>query len=382
MTEHAPDAGRPELVAVIRREIERDGPIPFARFMERALYEPELGYYASRSDRATRTGDFLTAPELHPIFGHALARQLHEMWQRLREPDEFGLLDYGAGTGALAVSLVDGLAAMQSPLRDRLRYEPIEVGARAESVAARLAALGVARPETGRARVVGCVIANEFLDALPVHVVVQRGDRLREVLVAWQDGRFVEVQAEPSTPELGRWFEDAGVELVDGQRAEVNLAVARWIGEVERTLERGYVLVIDYGAEPHELYGPARRTGTLRAFAAHRVSSDPLSGIGERDLTAHVDIGALERSAATAGLAVLGRTSQAEFLVGCGLEELLVEAQASLPEQWEPRLLLRSVVRRLLDPRHLGGYFVSVLGRGVPTDPPLSGLAFRLPARG
>ncbi|HSH22223.1 MAG TPA: SAM-dependent methyltransferase [Candidatus Caenarcaniphilales bacterium] len=376
--------GRPELVAALRREIERDGPITFARFMQRALYEPGLGYYATSGTRPTRQGDFLTAPELHPLFGHAVAHQIDEMWQRLDESDEFVVREYGAGSGALALAVLEELARMRSRLLERVRYEPIEVADRSSAIRDRLSAAGFGRvveaPSVGQ-RFVGCVLANEFLDALPVHRVVQRDGELRELYVEWRDGRFAETEGRLSTPELAAWFAERGIELADGQRAEANLALTGWIGEVAAALEAGYVLAIDYGAEPAALFAPSRASGTIRAFRGQRVSGDPYGGVGEQDVTAHVDLDALRRSAVDAGMDVLGTTTQAEFLIGCGLEQLMAAEQQSLPEEWQPRLLLRAAVGRLLDPRQMGGYAVVVLGRGVSATPPLRGLAFQLPMR-
>lgn len=378
------DAGVPDLVAELRAEIERDGPITFARFMQRALYEPGLGYYATSVRRPTRAGDFLTAPELHPIFGHALARQMHELWMHLGEPEQFVLREYGAGTGSLGLAIADGLLQMSSPLGDRLRYQPVELPAQLGLIEGRFAEAGRAdlleRYEPGRP-LVGCVLANEFVDALPVHRVEWLGGSLGELYVTWQDGRFADVRGEQSVPELEGWFAGSGVQPAEGQRAEVNLAMVDWLRGVGHELERGYLLAIDYGAPARDLYGPSRHSGTLRAFRGQQVSSDVLGGAGRRDMTAHVDLDALEREAIAAGLDVLGRTTQAEFLVGCGLEELLEGARERAAEDWEELTLLRSAVRRLLDPRQLGGYAVVVAGRGVSIDPPLSGLSYRLPAR-
>jgi SAM-dependent MidA family methyltransferase len=344
------DPGVPELVARIRAEIDERGPITFARFMQRALYEPGLGYYATSAERTTRAGDFLTAPELHPIFGRVVARQLDEMWRRLGEPPDFVVREYGAGRGTLGEALPD-----------QLRYEPVESADRVP-----------AEP------VIGVVLANEFLDALPVHSVEMREGRLHELHVGWSDERFVESVGEPSTPELATWFAEAGVELAEGQRAEVCLAMAGWLAEVAATLERGHVLIIDYAAEPAALYGAQRHGGTLRAFRGHHVGSDVLRGVGRQDITATVDLGALERFARARGFTRLGRTTQAEFLAGCGLEEVLADERERAGEDWTAQLELRSVVGRLLDPRALGGYAVVILGRDVSTEPPLCGLSFRL----
>lgn len=344
------DAGVPDLVSRLRHEIEENGPTTFARFMQRALYEPGLGYYATSRERPTREGDFLTAPELHPIFGRAVAAQVEEMWQRLLEPAEFTVREYGAGRGALA-----------ERLGQRFGYEPVEFGDE--------------RPSTA---IVGVVLANEFLDALPVHRVVVSGGRLRELLVDWSDGRFAESAGEISDPRIAEWFDVRGIALAEGQIAEVNLGMLDWLAEVAATLERGYVLIFDYGLGADELYAPVRATGTIRAIRAHHVGSDVLAGVGRQDLTAHVDLDALEQAARSVGLDVLGRTTQAEFLVGCGLEELLEGERAQAGEEWPAQLELRSTIGRLLDPRQLGGYAVIVLGRGVDNDPSLRGLGYRL----
>src|SRR5512141_1059387 len=189
------DPGEPRLIELIRAEMEARGPMSFARFMEHALYEPGLGYYVTRADRTTRGGDFLTAPELHPIFGHALARQLDEMWRRLGRPERFVLREYGAGTGALYLSILDGLTRIGSGLVDHLDYQPVE------NAASQAAADRPAGP------FIGCLLANEFLDALPVHRVIgQEGGRLAELLVDWRDGRFVEVAGGATDARLSEWF--------------------------------------------------------------------------------------------------------------------------------------------------------------------------------
>jgi SAM-dependent MidA family methyltransferase len=375
------DAGEPELIERLRAEIEAGGPLTFARFMQRALYEPELGYYARSADRPARSGDFLTAPELHPIFGRAVARQLDEMWQLLGRPERFVLREYGAGGGALALSILEELAQPGYVLGQRLRYQPRDLPAQMAAIERRLASVGGAdllESAASDAPLVGCVLANEFIDALPVHRVIRDGGRLREVYVGWREGGFADEHGEPSTDALAQWFADGGIELAEGQRAEVNLAMAEWLTTLAGELERGYVLIIDYGGEPVELYSARRQNGTLRAFRGQHVGGDVLRGVGRQDITAHVDFAALERCAMRAGLRLLGRTTLAEFLLGCGLEGLLAHERERHGQDWEATLLLRSAVGRLLDSRALGGYGVVVLGRDVP-DSALSGLSFRLP---
>jgi SAM-dependent MidA family methyltransferase len=330
----------------------------FARFMERALYEPGLGYYATSGDRATRDGDFLTAPELHPIFGWALARQVDEMWSRLGSPSDFVLREFGAGTGALGASIRDGMARDGSPLAAALHYEPVEIEGR----------IAVGLPSGS---MVGCVLGNELMDALPVHRVVTQGGELCELYVGWMDARFVDVAGELSDQRLRDRLERDPVALPEGHHAEICLAMTDWLGEVAREFERGYVPQADLRSE-------RRATGTLRAFRGHHVSSDVLSGVGRQDISAHVDLDALEMEAEMAGFDVLGRTTQSQFLMGCGLDEIYQAARAEADQDWDSALLLRSALRRMLDPLHLGAYAVVILGKNVDGEPPLRGLAYQV----
>ncbi len=375
----------PELVERIRREIEATGPITFARYMERALLEPGLGYYRRRRPGPGRAGaDFLTAPEMHPVFGRALSRQLHEVWERLDRPDPFVVREHGAGEGALALSVLDGLAADGSPLRDAITWEPVEVER------ARIAAFGDrldAGGHAGRHRAVtagtitGTVLANEVLDALPVHRVEWRDGRLHERLVDWVDDRFTEVLAPPTTPALEARLRAEGIELREAQVAEIALGLDAWMAEVAAGLARGLVLLIDYGHPAAELYGPRRRAGTLAAYVNHRVHDDPFVNVGRQDLTAHVDVTAVERAADAAGLARIGVTTQAEFLAGLGIDELVREVQSDSTATMERYLALRSAVMRLLDPAATGRFRVMAFGRDLPADPPLRGFAWDLADR-
>ena len=375
------------LAARIRVEIGRDGPIPFARFMDLALYDPEGGYYRATAARPGRAGDFLTAPEIHPVFGWALAGLLEDLWRRLGEPRPFVLREHGAGTGTLALAILDRLERTGSALRDALAYDPVEVEPdRLETIEARLTERGEVHrlldPDRRGRPVTGVVLANEVLDALPVHRVRRRGDRLVEVAVGLAGGAFADAEVEPSTPALAARLADEGIELVDGQTAEICLAVDRWVDDAAVGLERGLLLLIDYGAPAIELYDPVRRRdGTLLAYVRHRVSHDPYAHVGRQDLTAHVDVTAVERAAAAAGLSHVATTTQAELLIGLRTEALLREVQEDPTTSLEAYLQLRSSLVRLLDPAAMGRFRVMAFGRGWPDGPPLDGFAFRGPRR-
>ncbi len=253
------------LVGSIRDEIRRDGPMTFARFMERCLYDPVGGYYRSDEARPGRSGDFITAPELHPIFGATLSGLLVEAWERLGRPTPFTVREYGAGTGALAVAMLGALAA--GPLAGAVAYEPVEVDERRlVALRERLAGAGLASAlvvTTDPVRPIdGIVLANEVLDALPVHRVRQRGTRLRELAVGVaDDGSLVEVEIEPTTPALAERLATEAVELTDGQTAEICLALDDWIAAAAAGLARGLLVVIDYGAPAMRALRPGPPAG-------------------------------------------------------------------------------------------------------------------------
>ncbi len=360
-----------ELTSVIRADIESSphGRITFARFMELALYEPQLGYYRQLADRPTDGGDFLTAPEAHPIFGWTIARRIEEMWLELGRPRPFDLVEYGAGSGTLALAVLEGMARHGAEALDAVRYRPEETNAhRLADLRGRFAEAGLADRLTDgdeSVPVTGVLIANEFLDALPVHRFVIRGGRVRELFVTWS-GRFVEVEDDPSTPELERRLADDGLSagrLAEGQIGEISLGLAPWLDEVAARLGRGYVLVIDYGRPAAELYGPRRLAGTLLGYRGHRVVDDPFDAPGRTDLTAHVDFTALQTLAERRGFTAAGLATQQEFLVAAGLEAELQALQASPQTAIEDYLRARSAIVRLLDPRQMGSFRVLTLSR-------------------
>ena len=372
----------------IRAEIRATGPMPFARFMDLALYDPDGGYYRSADARPGRAGDFLTAPELHPIFGATLMTGLHEIWVHLGRPSPFVIREHGAGTGALAVAILD---AIDDPaFRAALRYQPVEVDARrVETFRARLADAGHADAvdDATTEPVEGIVLANEVLDALPVHRLRRRGDRLLELAVDVDgSGAFVEREIEPPTPEPAARLDAEGITVADGQSVEVCLALDAWIAGAAAGLRRGVLLLIDYGHPAGDLYDPVRRRdGTLLAYLQHRAHTDPLAHVGRQDLTAHVDLTAVARAAEAVGLTKLGSTTQAEALMGLGIQERLRAIQADPATTPEAYLLVRAALLRLLDPAAMGRFRVLAFGRDWPTagpdDAPLGLFAFRLPAR-
>lgn len=380
-----------DLAESIRDEIRRDGPVPFARFMARALYEPGHGYYRRPEPGPGPAGDFLTAPEAHPIFGAALGRLVAQAWEALGRPAPFTVSEPGAGTGALALGLLDGLREEGSPLVAAIRYRPLEVEtARLDALRARLGAAGLAGlladdgpPGAGEgadsgadsgAGESGAVIANEVLDALPVHRVVGRPGGLRELFVGLDaTGALAWAEGPPSTPALAERLASEGISLADGQVTEVCLEIDRWLSEATRRLARGIVVLIDYADEPAALHGPARPTGTLRAFARHAVGADPFRHVGRQDLTATVDLAAVRSAAARLGLTPLGETTAGELLAAAG-DGLAARHLRGEGATLGGALALRSALARLLDPRGLGGFRVLAFGRAMPAGAALGAL--------
>ena len=378
-----PQAGAdPALRDVLRDEILAGGPITFARFMERALYEPGHGYYMAPEARPGRAGDFLTSPEAHWLFGRTIARQVAECWERLERPSPFTIREYGAGRGALAAPLLAGMRDEAPDAYAAVRYEAVEANPhRLADLRDRLVGDGLAGalgemperpPSAGATGLEGVVLANEFLDALPVHRVERRRGELVEIGVGWRDGRFVDAPMPPS-PGLAEYLRRVGAVLDEGQQTEVNLGIRAWLERLGDELARGWVFAIDYGLPAAELHAARRPRGTLKGVAAQHVETDPYAAVGRQDLTAHVDLTELELAARDAGFEMVGRTSQGRFLVALGLGDLLVAAQARAGSVTEA-LETRSAAMWLLDPRRTGGFEVTVLARGVRADRPLRGL--------
>jgi SAM-dependent MidA family methyltransferase len=387
-TRHPPPAtGTPALVAAIRADIAAaGGRIPFARFMELALYHPQWGYYLASQRRPGREGDFLTAPETHPFFGIALARQVAECWNRLGRPDPFVVREYGAGSGVLAWDIVAGLAAEAPVCRAALEYRLIEPNrhrlqqALAAFAAENLAGVVHAEPITENAApepIAGVVLANEVADAFGVHRLLWRGGRLREEWVVWRDDRFAAEEGNLSpaaaAAEPEGMLRQHGIALAEGDRIEISPAAAAWFAGAARGLRRGYALVIDYGYPAPELYAAHRLAGTVRAYRGHTASDDPFAHVGEQDLTAHVDFSALRRAGEAEGLVFAGQTTQGAFLASLEMGDLLValgrDPATTLPEY----LAAQAATVSLIDPGGMGRFGVLMMARNAPVSPPLRG---------
>ena len=394
VSEAEDEPGDPLLVAATRAELDAaGGRLSFARFMELALYHPERGYYLSSERRPGRGGDFLTAPETHPFFGMALARQVAECWERLGRPQPFTVREYGAGVGGLAYDLIAGLSEEAPEAAAVLCYRLVEPNPhrRAEALAA-MAEVGLDRmvtaeewPGDGAAEpIVGIALANEVADAFPVHRLLWRDGELRERYVVWREGGFAEEEGELSPEALvsapDEMLAAAGVTLRDGDAIEISPAAAAWFAGVGRGLARGYAIVIDYGYEARELYRGHRLAGTVRAYRRHTVTDNPFRHVGRQDLTAHVDFTALRRAGEAVGLTFAGFTTQGAFLASLGLGDFLVQLQADPATTAAEYVATQAAVLRLIDPGGMGRFGVLIMARDAPVRPPLRGFGVAPPA--
>ncbi len=353
----------------IIQRIGDEGGIPFREFMAMALYEPGLGYYCARREKMGRQGDYLTSPEVGPLFGAMLGRQLLAMWTALDRPAHFQVVEAGAGTGALCLDILRWTRRAAPDFSTALTYTIVEASpALRERQEETLLSAGLASSVQWRdslpQTVNGCIFSNELLDAMPVHRVAVQDARLYEVFVTWDGAAFREELREPSTPEIEDYFERLGVRLPDGCRAEVNLEAVRWVRQAAEALSQGFLLTIDYGHEAPELYAPWRKDGTLMCFYRHNPSTDPYVRLGRQDITAHVDFTSIRRAGEEGGLSTLGLLTQCEFLLDLGIREAMAppgEGDAGLEDYYARR---RQALE-LIDPAGLGRIKVLIQYKGL-----------------
>jgi len=360
-------AASQELSRRIAKRIEAAGGwLPFFDFMDMALHLPGLGYYAGGSLKFGEAGDFVTAPELTPLFGQALTAQVVEVLAAIPNPS---ILEVGAGSGKLAADL---LLALEARGALPVRYAILELSG--ELRARQQATLTANAPHlAGRVvwlnnlpeKFVGCVIANELLDAFPTHAVAWRhGERggLMERGVVQTDRGFGWAER----PAQGALAEAMAAFPVEAPfEGEISLAARAWVAEWGQRLEQGALLLIDYGLPRHELYHPQRHRGTLRCHYRQRAHDNFFWWPGLSDITSHVDFTAVAEAGFEAGLDVLGYTNQAGFLINCGIGELLARRQAAGGKQ---ALSASGAVKVLLAPGEMGELFkVIALGRGIAT---------------
>ncbi len=354
----------------IRNDIAQNGGwISFARYMEQALYAPSLGYYTAGAHKFGEAGDFITAPELSPLFGRTVARQVAEIMAHSTPC----ILELGAGSGKLATDMLAELEHLGN-LPDS--YSILEVSADLRErqqtlIRERLPHLlnRVFWLDALPVKFSGAIVANEVFDALPVHLVHWQDSAITERGVSLNDNNFV--WQERAICDTALLEAAQKISVPDGYASEICLAAHGLINSLAQRLEQGAMLFIDYGFGARELYHPQRSSGTLMCHYRHHAHDDPFFLPGLQDITAHVSFTDIAECGIDAGLELLGYTSQAFFLINSGITELLKDTS---PENLRDYLPLSAQMQKLTSPAEMGELF-KVIALGKDIDTPLQGFA-------
>jgi SAM-dependent MidA family methyltransferase len=369
------------LLAIIKEEIKQQGPLSFARFMSLSLYHESLGYYCSDAFRIGKQGDFTTAPELSPLFARCLAKQCLQL---LPDIENAVILELGAGSGRMAGDLLTTLDKANClpshyyiyEISPALRHQQRTfLEANFPQFLTRVSwldSLDRAKPLNG------VIIANEVLDALPFHCIRFGNNRIQERCVDWNNDQLVWTltSAKGDLEKAASHLQETYA-LSDGYESEINLQYASLIQSLNNVLNKGVILFSDYGYGQREYYHPERNRGTLTCFYQHQHHDNPLLMPGQQDMTAHVDFTRIIEAASEAGMSLLGYTTQAAFLLSCGLLDMAAEEESSLDEV--DRFKVHQAIKVLTMPTEMGER-IKIMGLGKNVD--LGGLVgFRLQDR-
>jgi SAM-dependent MidA family methyltransferase len=374
------------LRAKIEAETRERGPIPFSRYMELCLYDPELGYYSRPAEKFGRAGDFYTSSDVHAVFGRLLARQLEEMWRVLDSPEQIEVLELGPGRGLFARDVLDWSEKKFPDFFRSVRYTLVERSpALRQTLKARLSQhlssgrASIADTDTfGRSvralstEVPSVVVTNEFFDALPVEVLSAEGSLRIDV----EDGRFVEKWVPASAAELD-FLDRYGVHPERGERTEICFQALTQMEALAEVVHRGFLILVDYGYTREEQLA-GRHLGTVMTYRQHTASSNPYQAPGQQDITAHVNFTALAAVAEQHGVQTYSLLTQSQFLMGIGEENQFADAfeECRLPQE---RAKVALQLKHLVTPAGMGETFqVLVASKGVDTalTGQLRGLSF------
>lgn len=358
------------LFSLIREQIQQKGALPFVDFMQQALYNPFYGYYSAGLQKFGSQGDFITAPELTPLFGYTVANQCQQILSQINEPL---LFEFGAGSGKLCVALLQQLERLNCLPHQYLILEvSSDLKQRQQSFIREKIPHLFPRitwldrwPEKPFK---GIVIANEVLDAMPVHRFLHTEEGLLESYVILDEQmQLTEIFKPCQNQRLLKYIEEVFPHELHPYQSEANLFVDDWIKQCALMLEQGVMFLIDYGFPRHEYYHPDRNTGTLMCHHRHLAHSNPFIHVGEQDITAHVDFTHIAEAGSRAGFHIAGYTNQASFLLANGLLSLLGE----LNDEFH-RVQASQAVKQLIQPSEMGELF-KVIGLSKNIDMPLHG---------
>ena len=363
------------LQALICEEIDRQGGvISFGRYMGMALYMPGLGYYAAGAQKFGAGGDFVTAPELSPLFSQCLAQQCRQVLDEISQGD---ILELGAGSGIMAADI---LAELERQQRMPAHYFILELSAelkhrQQQTLQEKVPDLldRVVWLDSLPQNFSGVVLANEVLDAMPVTCFEKREDTLLERGVTYEGDvlLWAERPADTALTQAVLDCEQTGWMLP--YQSEINLALTAWFETVYKSIQQAVVILIDYGYPRSEYYHPQRQTGTLICHYRHHVTLDPFQWPGLQDITANVDFTAVSEAGESSGFELAGYTTQSWFLMANGLETFYLQAEAQNEQQ---RVELSRQIKLLTLPAEMGERF-HVIAFSKKVDLPLSGFSVR-----
>jgi SAM-dependent MidA family methyltransferase len=341
------------LYEFICQKIAQNGGLPFSDYMQLALYHPTLGYYNNGGQKFGASGDFITAPEISPLFGQCIAAQIAPVLTQLPHA---AILEFGAGSGQLAVDILQALTEknltpshyyileLSAELQDRQRQKIISAVPHMQDKVTWLTSL--------TENFQGIVLANEVLDAMPVERFCFHDAAFWEYVVHDEEGAFKE-KLTPAKERLVTALSKYAIAFSEGYHSEINLQLPAWLASLSDCMSRGLVLLIDYGFPRHAYYHPDRSMGTLMCHYQHTTQTDPYLLPGLQDITAHVDFTAVAESAISAGFELAGYTTQAHFLLSCGLMDLAAKQQTSIRENWG----ISQAIKKLVLPSEMGELF-------------------------
>ena len=367
----------------IAEKIQKDGPVTFEKFMEMALYYPDMGYYSSPERMIGRAGDFFTSPHQHPIFGAMAARQLIEMWEIMGRPSEFRAVEVGAGEGYLSKDMFDylckpsestGVADKKKRFLDCLKYSIVEPffhfrkkqrNVLKDHAEERKITWTSSLREAGEFS--GCIFSNELLDAFPVHLIEMEDNiesGLKEVCVGFDGKEFIEEKIDASK-EITDYIKQFNIVLPAGYRTEVNLRIRDWLDEAAAALTEGFILTVDYGYTAREYYSEERSRGTLLCYHKHQFNENFYQHVGMQDITAHVNFSSVKLWGEEKGFRTLGYCPQGTFLAASGIDEIITELYAGSADYMSEV----SRIKTLILPQGMGethSFMVQYKGGGLP----------------
>lgn len=374
-----------DLPSIIKSIILEKGKITFREFMELALYHPRFGYYMSPEKKIGKEGDFYTSPDVHKVFGTVIMKQLKEMRKLLSAGNTFHVIEGGAGKGSMCCQILDAAREREEELYHALHYHIVEKSdALAEIQKENIKEANHTGKVTWHKDIKGLlnkaktavVLSNELIDAFPVHRVIFNGRQWEEIYVRTEGENFSEETGPLSNDELKHSLSLLEDSFTEGYTTEINVEGPRWITDVAKNLEKGFILTIDYGYPRGDYYSPLRNAGTFLCYYQHTTCEDPYIRVGEQDITAHVDFSSLAEAGKEEGLELTGYCEQFHFLMGLGVfDEFHAndEANSFNTESLQENM----AIKRLLMPDAMGGTFKVLIQHKGMKKPALKAFSFK-----